>query len=235
MKLALMQPYFFPYLGYFDLINRADRWIVFDTAQYIKQGWVNRNRVLHANEGWQYIIAPVCKFKHTATIDDVVVDEMSGWRARVLRQLFHYRKSAPFYRDVIRLVECCLGEPEYRISRLNVSILEKVCGYLGLEFRYNFLSDLGLDFGRNNGPGDWGLKTSVALGATEYFNASGGAALFDAAAFQSAGVKLTVLDFHTFEYVVNGYTFEPNLSVIDAMMWNSPGVIKAYLEARAAA
>ena len=68
MVIGNMQPYFFPYLGYFDLINRCDKWIVFDTPQYIKQGWVNRNRVLHPAEGWAYFGVPVKKHEYNTPI-----------------------------------------------------------------------------------------------------------------------------------------------------------------------
>ena len=70
MRLGIMQPYFFPYLGYFDLINSTDRWIVFDTVQYIRHGWINRNRILHPNEGWQYIIVPIMKAKREETMPE---------------------------------------------------------------------------------------------------------------------------------------------------------------------
>ena len=73
VRLGIMQPYFFPYLGYFDLINRTDRWIVFDTAQYIRHGWVNRNRILHSDSEWQYILVPLKKHSRKAAIKDIAV------------------------------------------------------------------------------------------------------------------------------------------------------------------
>ena len=226
-----MQPYFFPYLGYFDLINRSDRWVVFDTAQYIQQGWINRNRILHVNGGWRYIIAPVRKHPHTAAIGEVLVDDSAAWRQRLPRQLGHYRK-APFFASVMQLIERGLSDPEPHIARLNVILLDLVCRYLGISFRFDFLSKMNLDLKGVEGPGDWGLKVSAALGASEYVNATGGGGLFDSQAFRDAGIKLTIVDPVSFTYACDTFQFEPHLSIIDVLMWNDPETVKKYLDSR---
>ena len=105
MKLGVMQPYFFPYLGYFDLINISDQWIVFDTVQYMRQGWINRNRILHPKEGWQYIIVPRKKHRRQTAIKDVEVSADPEWRRRILAQIQHYQKGAPCYEETYQLVE----------------------------------------------------------------------------------------------------------------------------------
>ena len=89
MVLGIMQPYFFPYLGYFDLINRCDKWIVFDTPQYIRHGWINRNRILHPQQGWQYIIVPVKKHKRDTPINQIEIVPPALWSPRILGQLMH--------------------------------------------------------------------------------------------------------------------------------------------------
>ena len=95
-----MQPYFFPYLGYFDLLYNADLFIVYDTVQYIKQGWINRNRILHQNRaGWQYVSVPLDKgsFKelYRTPIRDVTVTSAGPWQEHIVGQLAHYEKAAP--------------------------------------------------------------------------------------------------------------------------------------------
>jgi len=82
-----MQPYFIPYLGYFDLINRTDCWVVFDTVQYIRHGWVNRNRILHSDSGWQYIMVPLKKHSRKAAIKDIEIAANIDWKNRILAQL----------------------------------------------------------------------------------------------------------------------------------------------------
>ena len=229
MKLGIMQPYFFPYLDYFDLTNYADKWVVFDNVQYIRHGWINRNRVLHPTEGWQYIIVPV-KVSRNTLIKDVRIAADIKWDKRILGQLQHYKKKAPYYDETIHLVDDCLKKEEPSISRLNVLILKKVCEYLEIRFDYSFFSEMNLDLGPIDGPGDWALRISEAMGAREYVNPAGGAALFDEGKFRESKIKLTIRNLPSFEYSCRGYEFVQNLSIIDVMMWNRPEEIKQYLD-----
>jgi hypothetical protein len=235
MRLGIMQPYFFPYLGYFDLINRVDRWIIFDTAQYIRHGWVNRNRILHPTEGWQYILVPLVKHSRDSAINDVQTKDPSEWRPRILGQISHYRKRAPYFPQTYRLVEECLGTDQQNLAQLNAIILIKVCAYLGIAFNYTLFSEMNLTIGPVVTPGDWALRISEAIKADEYLNPPGGEDLFDRAQFAAAGIRLRIQETFEFSYACPGYKFEPNLSVVDALMWNSPETVKAFLDRRRAA
>src|ERR1700752_1667989 len=104
MRLGLMQPYFFPYLGYFDLINCSDRWIVFDTVQYIRRGWMNRNRILHPEKGWQYINVPIKRTSRDIPIFEAETTEPGPWQSRIIGQLNHDRKKAPHDEKTISLI-----------------------------------------------------------------------------------------------------------------------------------
>ncbi len=144
MTLGIMQPYFFPYLGYFELIGQCDNWIVFDTAQYIRHGWVNRNRILHPNSGWQYITVPLQKHARETPINQTETQPYEQWESRILGQLQHYKKKAPGYELVSELVRDCLGPQETNLSRLNVITLRKTCEVLGIPFRYQIFSEMNL-------------------------------------------------------------------------------------------
>jgi hypothetical protein len=224
-----MQPYFFPYLGYFDLINYADKWIVFDTVQYIRHGWINRNRILHPADGWLYIIVPV-RHSRDMLIKDVRISENQHWRRRIIGQLEHYKKKAPYFQETISLVEECLSYGEDHISRLNTLILDRVCKFIGLEFNYSFVSEMDLALEPVEGPGDWALRICESIGAEEYVNPPGGEHLFDANKFKNMGIELTIRHLPTFEYSCDGYEFVPNLSIIDLLMWNHPTEIEGFLE-----
>jgi len=231
MKLGIMQPYFFPYLGYFDLINQTEQWVVFDTVQYIRHGWVNRNRILHPSRGWQYVTVPLKKHSRSASVSETeIVDDSGKWRQKIIGQLQHYRKRAPFFRETMALVKEGLSSESTSIARLNVNSLGLVCDYLGIEFRYQYFSDMHLDLGPIEGPGDWALRISQAMGASEYVNPPGGADLFDPDAFQAAGIKLTIRRLPPLEYQCGRYEFIPNLSIIDVLMWNAPEKVKEHLE-----
>jgi hypothetical protein len=228
-----MQPYFFPYLGYFDVIHKCDKWIAFDTAQYIRHGWVNRNRILHPSSGWQYIIAPLQEHRRETPIRDVLVQAGKGWRDRLQGQLVHYRKKAPYYEATVDLVRSCLDNTELSLSRLNVSILDRVCAYLRIPFRYEFFSDMKLALGPIDGPGDWALRISEAVGADEYINSPGAKGYLDRERFGSVGIKLNFQEFENMNYRCAPYNFEPALSIIDVLMWNSPAEVLGHLKAPA--
>jgi hypothetical protein len=227
MILGIMQPYFFPYLGYLNLIKRSDRWIVFDEVQYIHKGWMNRNRILHPSKDWQYINAPIRDRHRGILIKDVLVNNQIDWRGKIVRQLSHYR-AAPFYSDVISLVEECLSAEE-SLSRLNTHILDRICNYIGIPFNYEYFSEMNLQIGEIHGPGDWALEISKSLSADEYINPPGGEHLFDADAFREANIKLTIADQPLMEYACGKFNFIPGLSVVDVLMWNSREKINEHL------
>lgn len=230
MKLGIMQPYFFPYLGYFDLIYNTDSWIIFDTAQYIRHGWVNRNRILHPEQGWQYITVPLKKHSRETVIRDIEINADSDWKDRLLRQLHHYKKYAPYYTQTIKFVEDCLSTEETLLSKINTEILKKCCQRLSIPFVYSVFSEMDLSLGPVEGPGDWALRISEAMGAVVYVNPPGGRDLFDPEQFARSGIRLVIREFPAFEYACRHYAFEQNLSIVDVFMWNTPEQIRGYLE-----
>ena len=230
MKLGIMQPYFFPHLGYFDLIYNVDRWIVFDQAQYIRHGWVNRNRILKTgSKDWQYIVVPLKKHHQNTKIKDIQVHPDPVWKKRLLGQLQHYKKRAPFFKQTLDVVSRCLENTDTILSRLNAYCLEQVCAYLSIPFCYDYFSELNLPLGPINEPGDWALEISKAMGASLYLNAPGGKDLFDTDQFIQNDIQLVIRDLMNFTYDCPGYTFQSCMSIIDVMMWNSPEAILDYL------
>jgi len=232
VKLAIMQPYFFPYVGHFDLIFQADIWVVFDTPQFIQQGWISRNRILHPAGGWRYVIVPRAKHPHKTPINKVRIADDDQWRSRIIGQLQHYRKRAPFFRRVHDLVSGCLYAGDEYLSRLNVRTLERASEYLGIPFQYLVFSQMELSRDTIGDSTDRALRLAEELGANEYINPASGAHLFDPAKFNAAGVKLTIQTPVDFVYQCPGYEFEPNLSIVDVMMWNSAETIRNYLASR---
>lgn len=232
MVLGLMQPYFFPYLGYFELIDRVDQWIAFDTAQYIRRGWVNRNRILHPVAGWQYVTVPVRGHDRHTPISEICIVVDSGWCTRIENQLQHYRARAPHFEPVMALLHDCLTPKEPSLARLNVAALRKVCAFLGIPFECRLLSELAPRLGPIDGPGDWALRLAEALHADEYVNPPGGRDLYDPAKFAASGIRLTILGSAPFSYECPGYRFEQSLSILDALMWNSPAEVREMFSVR---
>lgn len=221
MKVAIMQPYFFPYLGYFQLISAVDRFIISDNVQYIKHGWINRNRILKPNGGWQYITVPLEKHSSKTCIKDIRAAASDNWKDKLLGQLEHYKKKAPYYKQTIELVRSCLDTNEKWISTLNAYILKLVCNYLGVHFQIEFDSEIGFDYSRITSTSLRPLRC-MQINATEYINPIGGMQLYDKETLQKEGLKVSFLQTIISPYS-QGYatTFEPGLSIIDILMFNS--------------
>lgn len=220
-RMAGMQPYFFPYLGYWQLIDAVDSFVLFDEAQYIKQGWINRNRVLKQGGGWQYIQVPVAKHPMNTLIRDVRIAPGDDWRPRVLNKLSHYRSIAPYFEETIELVRQCLsiGSQE-SIGALNASVVRSVCKALSIRSEIIVSSEHGFDYTDVATPGDWALAHALQLGAIEIVNPLNGIFLQNITKLTAHGISLSALHPPTEIYAQGAGPHEPQLSIIDVMMFN---------------
>jgi len=234
MKLGMMQPYAFPYLGYFQLIHHCDKWVVFDDTQFVRKSWVSRNRILHPEPAkqWQYVSIPVHHAPLGTMIKDVKIDRDRGWKDAILGKLSSYRQ-APRYDDVRALVASCLDADRESIAHWNVSALQSVCDYLGINFDYEYSSNLAYDRAAVTHPGQWALETASYLGASDYVNPAGGHEIFRAAEFSARGLGLRFLRPALKPYAQGRDGFVAALSIIDVMMWNRSGQIRDMLDAYA--
>jgi hypothetical protein len=230
MKLAINQPYFFPYLGYFDLINMVDMFIVHDVPQYMRHHWVNRNRVLHPASGWWYVVVALKKHHFTTPLDQIEISQTEDWQKRLFRQLEHYHVDAPYYTDVIKLLKDCFANPEGHLVRFNTRLVRAICEQLDIKTPIHVFSEMDLPIPAVQTITDLAIETSRAVGAIEYINRPGGADLFDEPKFVDNRLKLTIQSFRNMTYPCGRYAFEPGLSILDVMMWNSREDIKEYLD-----
>ena len=229
MTVAIMQPYFFPYIGYFQLIQAADRFILFDDVQYIRHGWINRNRVLKPADGVQYIIMPLASHARNTLIKDISVADVEGSRDKILRQIEHYKKIAPYYKQVQTLIAACFAAPQSSITEMNAGYLKTICDYIGIEYKIEISSQMNFDYSGVQGAGEWALRMSEQLQATTYLNPVSGMALFDKTRFEQSHIRLQLLQPVIKEYDQRRKQFEPGLSIIDVMMFNEPAAIKNLL------
>ncbi|RLA45923.1 MAG: hypothetical protein DRR42_18900 [Gammaproteobacteria bacterium] len=227
-SLGMMQPYFYPYLGYFALIQRADIWVVFDDCQFIRRGWMDRNRILHPTEGWQYIKLETNKVPIGTPTSKVVI-KTSAWADRIVSQLAHYKNRAPYFGTVIDLLTSSTGLETCKLHTLLTSTLESTCNYLGIIFNPIMNSEIAYDRSLIKVPGDWALTAANFLSVDEYINPPGGRDIFDKKQWQSSGIKLKFLTQPIVPYDQHRKGFVEHLSVIDAMMFNSPGEIREIM------
>ncbi len=219
MKLGVMQPYFFPYIGYWQLMRHVDVFVLLDTVQHIRRGWISRNRILKPGDGWQYITVPLEKHLQKSKIHDLKTVSCSEWKAKILAQLEHYKKTAPYYRLAVDIVrESLYGENTRRLTCVNYHALKTVATALGIHTKIHLLSESELDYSGINTPGGWSLKIAEQLGASEYINPISGRILYDQEQFSSFNIHLKFLQPKQTDYEQKR-PYIPNLSIIDILMF----------------
>jgi len=218
MKLAIMQPYFFPYIGYWQLIQAVDRFVIYDDVNYIKGGWINRNRVLLNSEP-NFITVPLHQSSSYKHICDISLQASPDWRDKLLKSIENtYRKSSGFA-EAFPVIENIIRHEADNLSEYLVYQLQTLATFMGLKTEFVVTSRC---YGNNSLSGQARiLDICKREGATSYINPQGGQALYDRAAFSQQGVNLKFLVPAAIEYKQFGAAYVPWLSIIDVMMFNS--------------
>ncbi len=223
MKLGIMQPYFFPYIGYFQLIHAVDVFVVYDDVNYIKKGWINRNNILSNGES-QLITLPLQGASQNKLINQV---EISGLH-KILKSVCHKYRKAPHFDTVYPVIEDILTQTDKNLARFLDYQLRQICGYLELNPQWHISSELAKD---NELRGQEKiLAICEELGATHYINMPGGKALYDQSSFASRGLELSFIQPRAMWYRQFGKEFVPNLSIIDVLMFNDREQSKKLLK-----
>jgi len=131
MKLAIMQPYIFPYAGYFHLLASVDKFICLDNVNFIKKGWINRNRILLNGNAWMFTI-PVTNISQNRPINEHFISEHSNWESDLLRTIEGAYKYAPFFHDIFPVIQRLIQQEEKNIARFNYNCLKEICSYLSI-------------------------------------------------------------------------------------------------------
>ncbi|MBI1891043.1 MAG: WbqC family protein [Burkholderiales bacterium] len=223
---AVMQPYFFPYIGYFQLINAVDQFIVYDNIKYTKKGWINRNRILqHGKEA--LISLPL---KSDSDFLDVVERELAPDfdGGKFLNRLIESYRRAPCFKQVAPVLETVMRFEDRNLFRFIHHSILRVCEYLGIDTEITISSTLSIDHSLKNQEKVIALCKSVR--ADIYINPIGGTELYAKEEFQTQGIELKFLQALPFEYPQSGNEFVPWLSIVDVMMFNSVESIKERLD-----
>ena len=227
-----MQPYFLPYLGYFQLMNAVDKWIVFDNIQYIRHGWINRNRILSPNleKEWKYISIPLKKYSQSTLITQIEINKDNNSIDSILGGLSYYKRiKAPFYKDTITFIKPLIQNEHKFISELNINLMNNIADLLDIKTKFTISSKEGFEFKENMESDDWALEISKKIGASTYINPIGGIELFDKEKYKSEGIEIKFLKTNNIIYKQSRRDFVPFLSMIDVMMFNPIEKIKEML------
>lgn len=224
-SLAIMQPYFFPYIGYFQLIAAVDVFIVYDNIKYTKKGWINRNRMLQNGKDVTFSLP----LKNDSDYLDVCERELAADfnRDKLLHQLKGTYQHAPYFAQTFPLIEQIVRYDENNLFQFLHHSIVRTCEHLGITTKISISSGIVIDHDLKNQ--DKVLALCVAVGASTYVNAIGGIKLYTKEDFSRQGIKLKFIRSKPFEYPQFCNKFVPWLSIIDIMMFNPVEEIKACI------
>lgn len=217
-----MQPYFFPYIGYFQLIAAVDLFVVYDNIKYTKKGWINRNRLLQNGRAVTFSL-PLKADSDTLDVRERRLAEGFD-REKLLNQIRGAYGRAPHLSDTMPLVEEVVRCGETNLFGYLHHSLQRTCAHLGIGTRIKVSSDVAADHGLKGQ--ERVLALCAALGATTYVNAIGGTELYSKEKFRANGVDLQFIRSRPFEYPQFGNEFVPWLSIIDVLMFNSIDAVR---------
>lgn len=210
-----MQPYFFPYLGYWQLLNFVDRFVFYDDVNYIKRGWINRNRILHSG-GPGYITVPVRNASQNRAICELSIDESGEWRDKMLRSISNTYRGSPFYAEVFPVVEEIINHRNNNLAGLLKHQVASMASFLEIG---TALVDTSRDYGNSSLSGQHRIVDICKQEKAEtYVNPEGGVALYDKRIFEAEGISLRFLKTNPICYRQRLADFFPNLSIIDVLM-----------------
>jgi WbqC-like protein family. len=224
MKLGIMQPYFMPYIGYFQLIKAVEIYVVLDDVNYINRGWLNRNNIL-VNGVKNLFTIKLKGATQNKLINEIEIEDDFLKLVKTIK--INYGK-APFYKDVILLVERILSYKNKGLSEFVINSLKEIISYLHIDTQILISSKLEKDCSLKCQ--DRILNICSALGADVFINAIGGQKLYDKAEFASCGVDLKFIQTELVPYKQLKNEFIPFLSILDVMMFNSVEEVNVMLD-----
>ncbi|MES1964861.1 WbqC family protein [Psychrobacter sp. AH5] len=220
MKLAIMQPYFMPYIGYFQLVNTVDKFIFYDDVTFIKQGWINRNQILINNQAKMFSIPLANASSHTLIKDVLISDNRyEKWKKSFLSSIMFSYKKAKNYEAVRELIENILLDPPKNISDLAIKSVIEVSNYLDIQTKFEICSKY---YSNTHLSGqDRVLDICQQENASTYINPINGRALYNTADFSEKDIELSFISANKKVYKQFSNEFIPFLSIIDVLMFNN--------------
>lgn len=226
MKIGIMQPYLLPYIGYFQLINCVDKFIIHDDVQWIKGGWINRNRILSNNQE-KLITLSIKKESSFERILNFEIDKNPDNRRKIINQIRGSYSKSPFFKEVFPIIENIINNDEKNISKYILKSLIEINRYLNIQTPIYMSS--GIKKKEELKAQDRVLDICKNMSGTTYVNPIGGTSLYDKNEFKINGIDLFFIKTREIKYKQFNNEFIPNLSIIDIMMFNSKESINKIL------
>jgi len=229
MVLGIMQPYIFPYLGYFHLIDACDTFVFYDDVSYIKQGWINRNRLQLGTQEYLFTIpldnpGSFRKIHEIPTHPKLFLD----WKNKFYKTLEQSYSKAPFYTAMLKIATQTLDTPAENIGEICKTGIYQVCAYLNIQKNWIHSST---QFNNEHLQSvNRVLDICGQTNASHYINASGGRSLYAQEVFQAKGLQLSFVQATLPPYLHNKIPALPGLSILDMIAWVSPEELQHFLK-----
>jgi len=228
MKIGIMQPYFIPYLGYFQLMNAVDQFVIYDNIQYTKKGWINRNRLL-INGKDEYITLQIKKDSDYLNVDQrSLADAFETDKNKLLRKIDQAYKKAPMYPEVMPILHEIMNFNEKNLFQFILNTIKVINRYLNIQTPIVISSQVDIDH-QNLKAQDKVLAICKALSGTEYINPIGGVELYQRKDFLKEGLQLHFIKTRVVPYPQFNNDFIPFLSIIDVMFFNDKTMMSRLL------
>ena len=249
MTIAIMQPYFMPYIGYFQAINAVDKYILYGNVNFEKKSWVNRNRLMQRNGAIEPMVVPLKMKSSNALIKDIAIDYSTDWQRRLLRSIQTNYGKAPYYEETFSLLTSILSAPYEMLMELNTESIKAVAKHLDItteiisdnslyddmEERLRKSDDVYVEFPymlktRPNRRTARVIEMCKREESNHYINAIGGMELYCKEELAQYGIQLEFIKTKPIVYDQFNNKFEPYLSIIDVLMHNGKNKTKQMLE-----
>lgn len=225
--IAIMQPYFFPYIGYFQLISAVDEFVIYDDIKFTKKGWINRNRIL-VNGKNEYITLTLKKDSDFLKVDERFLSETwANDKKKMINKIYECYRKAPYFKDCIQMIENCILFEDGNLFSFIYNSVQQIVGYLDIKTKIVVSSTLNIDSQYKNA--DMVLEICKKMGATNYLNPIGGIELYSKEFFYENGININFQKSNPIEYNQFNNAFVPWLSIMDVLMFNSKETTKLYL------
>jgi hypothetical protein len=214
-----MQPYLFPHIGYFQLMNAVDKFVVYDDVTFIKSGWINRNQILF-NRVTSTFTVPLNNAGSNELIKDIKVDQNRRWQKKLIKGIKQSYHRAPYFSEVFELVSDVITGGSVFIKDMHLHSFRLIKAYTGIN---TCIIDSSIIYKNDQLSGQNRVIDICRLEkANHYINSIGGRQLYKKQAFCKAGIKLSFIDSEDIVYPQFAERFVPQLSIVDVLMFNSP-------------
>lgn len=224
MKLGIMQPYFLPYIGYWQLINAVDTYVIYDDVNFIKGGWINRNKILLEGKEFMFNLLLNGASPNKLICEVFVVENQS----KLIKTIECAYKKAPCFDQIFPLIKNIIEYENKNLARFIGNSIIQIAGYLNLKTKFIYSSEI--EKNSSLRAQEKIIHICEILGAKYYYNAIGGMELYNTMDFEKKGIELKFLKTNLVEYKQFNNEFIPYLSILDVIMFNSPTEINKMLD-----